>query len=223
MIDEGNYFEIDRIKRVVSLANEMSPNFKSYLSFLKNKENNNQKAEEIINDYNLVLWIMIFSNCALFYPYFKMGYHLITSNFGYKDDNCRAKELVYKIRYNRGFGRITPYDSGIINWISAKEVNDLIDDFDNIVPSVTSEEQIIKSKRYFPIEIAREITKDSYDKRNNQYVKDFYNFLLVAKSKELGLISCKDVDRYVFEKKTPIGKDIDWTNYKSENIILFKE
>ncbi|MCG8330744.1 MAG: hypothetical protein MI974_23810 [Chitinophagales bacterium] len=91
---------------------------------------------------------------------------------------------------------------GIRNWLSKKEVVQILENFDDVKPNLGS------------------VEAQSHNRFAKLYVDEFKEFLKVAKDNGFGLVSCLDADIGPFKKIKPIGEEINWEKYSlNKNLI----
>jgi hypothetical protein len=205
LIEAPETFRDERIEEIMKISKRMSEDFKNYPELIKYRKEpswNQRFFSQELEDMRKLLFIIVFSNCALSFPYFKLGYRLMTSYIGFEGENTDIEKLVHKIKFNVEEGGIFPGEMGIRNWLSRNEVVAILENYDNIKPNLSS------------------IEARSHNNFAKIYVDEFKEFLKVAKDNGLGLISCLDADIESFKKIKPVGERINWERYNlNENLI----
>lgn len=205
LIEDPETLKEERIESIMEISKRMSNDFRNYPEIIQYRKEPNWSKwffSQELEDLRDLLFVIVFSNCALPFPYFKLGYRLITSYIGFEGEDTDVEKLVHKIRYNIEEDGIFPGEMGIRNWLNKNEVVQILENYHDIKPNLRSNE-------------AR-----SHNKFAKIYVDEFEEFLKVAKDNGLGLISCLDADIESFKKIKSIGEKINWERYNlNENLI----
>ena len=193
------------IKEIISIANKLTDDFR-VLPELKG-DLNSADIRSIyysleIENFRIIFHTIVFSICALPFPYFKLGYRLIGIYLKYTNENTISEQIIDSIQYYNKTGAIFPGESGIRNWINSTEVETLNSNLDEILPNLKSDEYR---------------SHNSYAKL---YTKEIKEFISIAAKNNFGLISCLDPELSELKSKQPIGLNINWkTTSLKENII----
>ncbi|NMO15127.1 hypothetical protein HPC49_04300 [Pyxidicoccus fallax] len=135
---------------------------------------------------------VLFSECANFFPYFKMGYRLFHGAVGVKEGDTAMSDLVLHLSHG---GDNNPWrwdGDGIRSWLSAREVKAL-NDSGSIVPR---------------------------KEEDADYVQDFLRFLDVVTKNNLGLLSAANINSDPFKNRAPPVRDEDlWKGVEIERLI----
>lgn len=207
LLEDPDVLTDERIENIMAVANAMSEDFRNYSELIEiwqkpdyQKVLHSQKLE----DFRALFFIIVFSEYALFYPYYKLGYRLMISYLEFKTKNGIAERKIDKIKYNRNIGGIFPEEIGIRNWIGNDEVSQILHYFHEVMP-------VLRSK-----------DAPSHNKFATLFFSEFKQFLSIAKTHGFGLISCLDPDEYAFKSISPIGHHINWHDFKFEHFLIRK-
>lgn len=154
-------------KTLLSIQNREKSVNEEYKNFIeklyKDEDNFYRKNGQIIEDINLILTLMIFSECASFNPHLILGRSIFTGCVSAKPKSI-AEEIISKFT-NNGLGSIF-YSThsncnGFINWVTNEDLQLLWLDKENL-----------------------------YSKGNDaeKYFSDFYKFIEIAIENNLGVI-----------------------------------
>ncbi len=103
----------------------------------------NTYAQEI-EDLNRILPLIIFSECAIYQPYFILGRRIFTGNIGSKTGSF-AEACCHNIVHSKTGSSLNYFGSGLTNWLTKEEVNLLLLDKDNLYSrSAESEDYLPK-------------------------------------------------------------------------------
>ena len=200
--------KIDMVDKIIAISNQLSDNFKNHPDL---KKNDNQIGvvkkyySPDIENFRIIFHKIVFSECALSYPCFRLGYRLITSCLSYIEEDTISESLVEKLEYNFENGAVFPGEYGIRNWINNDMVNKLLNSSDEIIPNLLPDE-FKNDNKYSKI-----------------YCAEFKEFIRTASKNGFGLISCLDADFDILKDIKPIGKNIKWEEININKNILFKE
>ncbi len=202
LIESPETLTEERIKAVMTFAAGMSDDFRNHPEIAKRIEQDDFSAyyhSLELNDLRSLLFLIVFSECAVPLPYFRLGYRLLIKNLAYSSPESQAETLIQKIQFNADRSGVFPGEEGIVNWLSANEVKKLLGDFEVVKP------------------------KPSHGIVNpliNTYVSELKAFLSVAASHELGLVSCVDIDFEIFAKQNSQQIEITWpANLPWKNLL----
>ena len=205
LIEDPETLKDERIKEIIKVSKKMSEDFRNYpelIQYRKEPNWNQRFFSQELEDLRNLFFVIVFDNCALPFPYFKLGYRLMTSYIGFNNENTDTEKLIHKIKYNVEEGGIFSAEMGIRNWLSKNEVAKILERFDDVKPNLGS------------------IEAQSHNRFAKIYVDEFKEFLKVAKDNGFGLVSCLDADIESFKKIKPIGEKINWGKYNlNENLI----
>ena len=173
-----------------------------YSDFIKKRsqdEEEFQKANRhIIEDINLILTLMVFSECASFNPHLILDRTIFT---GYVDAKPKsiAKDIISKFTDNE-LGSIF-YSShsncnGLINWVTNEELQLLWLDKENL---------------------------NSTGKDADKYFYDFYKFIEIAIENNLGVISGTNMNERILKLiQSPLSVEIDLKKLGLTNVINYE-
>ena len=130
--------------------------------FDKDFKNYSGNENQIPNDLNKLIEIIIFSECAIFSPYFKLGYRLVSYSIEYKKYGTLAEEIISNLINGVESNLFSKNEFGIKNWVTAEELELVILDLENLSP-----------KKDYKI-----------------YFDEFVYFLKETNRNKLGLICC---------------------------------
>ena len=196
--DEPVVSKAVRIESAMWVANRMSEDFRSYPY---DKRHPTERYEYCIDDLQDFLFVAAFSECALFFPYVKLGYRLLYSALDLDDPNPVVQLInrIYHPQYEQG---IFPGESMIRNWVSHAEVAAVMNTLESLEPRLRTDEPI-----------------------KNEWAKGFVNtlkaFFQVANDHGLGMICCLDPDEYQFKGVQPVGGNIEWKQYGLNKSLIF--
>jgi len=164
----NSYLETEAFKLFTyrDKSKKLVPN--EFQEFLKNLsfdgKSFNGDFGSISYGYYKLIEIIIFSECALFTPYFHLGYMLLSKLVQFTKRNTIAEELINKLKWC-GDDSVFGYDPfGIYNWLTKEEVELLFLDLDKIISQGDDEE----------------------------YCKELKIMITEAFNDNLGLICCRD-------------------------------
>ena len=194
-------------KEIIKISNQLSEDFKSHSELIGeiNSEEVRKKYYSLeIENFRLIFHRIVFSECALAFPYFKLGYRLITSYLNYNIQNGIAEKIVDSIKYHNKQGSIFPGEFGIRNWIDRTQVKTLNENANQILPNLHSNEY------------------RNHNKYAEIYTKEIKEFVKLAANKNFGLVSCLDSELKELKTIKPIGKDITWEKYNLKENLIYK-
>lgn len=139
LLDSVEISKKERIEIIMKIANQLTENFKVYPKLKKDKFKDRFYYSQELEDLRTVFYVIVFSECALAFPYFRLGYRLM-SYIKYKNENSYIETLIDNIQYITFEKSIFPIEFGIRNWISNKSVLEILDNFDEVIPSFYTEE-----------------------------------------------------------------------------------
>lgn len=169
-----------------------------YSEFIKKR---NQREDDfyrlnghIIEDFNQILTLIVFSESAAFNPHLILGRTVFNGNIIAKSKSV-AEDIIHNFT-NSKLGSIYNQYSGFINWITYDELQLLWLDKENLQPASDS------SKKYF---------------------SDFYKFIEIAIENELGLISGTNMNERILKLiKSPLSVKIDLKEQEFVNVINYE-
>lgn len=194
-------------KEVIQIANQLSEDFRTHTELVGdlNSDEVRKKYYSLeIENFRTIFHRIVFSECALAFPYFKLGYRLITNYLNYSVENSISEQIVDAIKYYNKQGSIFPGEFGVRNWINSTQVKTLNENTDQILPNLRSNEY------------------RNHNKHAEIYVKELKEFTKVAANNNFGLISCLDSELKELQTTKPIGKDISWKMYNLKQNLIFK-
>lgn len=188
-------------KTLFDIQNRKKGINEDYSEFIKKRsqdEENFQKANgHIIEDINLILTLIIFSECAAFNPHLILGRSIFTGNVSAKSKSV-AEEIIYNFTNNE-IGSIF-YSScsnctGFINWITNEDLRLLWLDKENLQPA---------------------------DNSSEKYFSDFYKFIEIAVENELGVIAGTNMNEDILKLiQSPLSVKIDLKQLGLESVINY--
>lgn len=200
LLEDFDIYQEERIDIIMDIANKMDDNFIVYSKYLKalksvlkqeEKKQIGYQFEDELEDFQYLLSIIIFTECAPFFPYFRMGKGLSFSNLKFTEENTKAEYLFDRIRYCPYPGNVLSFD-GIRSWMKAEETKELYENFHQIQPNIKGD-------------------SPSHNKSALSFVDELRRFLSVAVKNEWGLIWCCNHEDYAFKDiPRPIGKKVNW-------------
>ena len=72
----------ERIEEIMKVSNKMSDDFRNYpelIRYQKTPNWNQRFFSQELEDLRDLFFVVVFTNCALPFPYFKLGYRLMIS------------------------------------------------------------------------------------------------------------------------------------------------
>lgn len=187
-----------RINNILKLCKEFASDFKVHPLYksLADQDTFLKMHIEAIEDLNRIIQLIVFSECALFTPCFKLGKRLLAYFVDFNKMNAKtiASECLDSIRFSESGSLHSSIGNGIVNWLTDDEVKYLLDDYSNIIPQ--------EAEDYSDI-----------------YISELRSFLQIASENSLGVISMVNIDETTLDmiKTTPIKLSIG--KYNLENFI----
>ncbi|MCC9064072.1 hypothetical protein [Flavobacterium piscisymbiosum] len=215
----GNDKNDERIAEILRFSQDLDEDFKShktllnihtrkkgtseeYSIFIKKRyqdEEDFQKANgQVIEDINLILTLMIFSECAAFNPHLILGRSIFTGRVN-ANPNSVAGEIIFNFT-DSNLGSIF-YSSrsnctGLINLVTNEDLKLLWLDKENLYP--TNED----AKKYFT---------------------DFCKFIEIAIENNLGVVSCTNMNESILKMiQSPLSLKIDLEALGLESVINYE-
>lgn len=146
---------------------------------------------EIPYEINKLIEIIVFSECAIFSPYFKLGYRLFFSSIAFSKEEILAEEIMYNLVYGEESNIFSSNEGGIKSWISSEELELVIYDLEHLVPKET----------------------------RAVYFEEFIQFIKEVHKHKLGLICCIDPREELYcyvnninKKLTPFKTKMNFQN-----------
>lgn len=192
---------------IVAIASKLTDDFRTHTELigdLNSEEVRSKYYSFNIENFRTIFHRIVFSECALAFPYFKLGYRLIISYLKYENETTISEQIIESIQYHNKAGAIFPGEFGIRNWIDSTQVKSLYSNLDQIVPNLQSAEY------------------RSHNRHAEVFTKEIKEFISVAVNNNFGLISCLDPELADLKCKQPIGKNIDWTSYNLKENLIYK-
>ncbi|WP_131401745.1 hypothetical protein [Chryseobacterium sp. JM1] len=153
---------------------------------------------QIIEDINLILTLIIFSECASFNPHLILGRILFTGCVSAKPGSV-AEDIVSNFTNNESgsiFYSSHSNCNGIINWVTSEDLQLLWLDKENL---------------------------HSAGKDADKYFSDFYKFIEIAIENDLGVISGTNMNEEVLKLiQPPLSVEIDVKELGLENVINYE-
>lgn len=194
-------------KEIIKITNQLSEDFKSHPE-LKGEINSEEVRKKYysleIENFRIIFHRIVFSECALAFPYFKLGYRLVINYLKYNKQNCISEQILDSIQYHNKQGSIFPGEFGIRNWIDSIQIKKLNENIDQILPNLHSNEY------------------RSHNKYAENYSKEIKEFIKLAANNNFGLVSCLDSELNELKNIKPIGKDINWKKYNLNENLIYK-
>ena len=162
------------IDRLIEISNEMISDFKVHpllIGDFSQEEFRKRYYSIDFENFRIIFHKIVFSECALAFPYFSLGYRLVVSYVGYKPEESKAKGLVDSIQYFIDKGGVFPGEFGIRNWIDSETVNVLYNHLEEIVP-------ILYSSEY-----------QNHNRLAKIFINSFKGFTKLAYENKFGLVS----------------------------------
>lgn len=185
-----------------SIKNRKKSVNEEYSSFIKklykDEDDFYRENEPIIEDINLILTLIIFSECASFNPHLILGRTIFTACVGAKPGSI-AEEIISDFTNNELGSIFYPVASncnGLINWVTNEDLQLLWLDKENLY---------------------------STGKDAEKYFSDFYKFIEIAIENDLGVISGTNMNESFLKLiQSPLSVKIDVKELKLENVINYK-
>ncbi|MEM0578306.1 hypothetical protein [Flavobacterium polysaccharolyticum] len=215
----GNDKNDERIAEILKFSQHLDEDFKShktlyniqtrkkgtseeYSVFIKKRyqdEEDFQKANgQIIEDINLILTLMIFSECAAFNPHLILGRTIFTGCVS-ANPNSVAGEII---------SNFTDSNLGSIFYSSRSNCTGLIN-------LVTNEDLKLLWLEKGNLYSTNEDTK--------KYFTDFCKFIEIAIENNLGVISCTNINESILKMiKSPLSLKIDTKELGLESVINYE-
>lgn len=102
--------------------------------------------DEVHADFNCIVTLTLFRECALFNPHFRLGKSLLFRCIRFEDRNTIAESLLSEIRSASSLGY---YGFGIQGWLSPEDVKLLLLDSDKMLPVEPDDGEYIAELRFF--------------------------------------------------------------------------
>lgn len=173
-----------------------------YSAFIKKRHQDEkifqQENGNIIEDINLILTLIIFSECAAFNPHLILGRSIFTGNVCAKPGSV-AEDVIYNFT-NNDFGSIfystRSNRNGLINWVTHEDLRLLWLDKENLKPA---------------------------DNDSEKYFSDFYKFIEIAIENELGVIAGTNMNEDMLKLiQSPLSVKIDVKHLGLESVINYE-
>jgi hypothetical protein len=189
-------------KTLFEIQNRKKRIDEEYSKFIEKRnqdENDFHKVNgHIIEDINLILTLIIFSECAAFNPHLILGRSIFTGNVTAKL-NSVAEEVICNFTNNE-LGSIF-YSSasncnGFINWVTNDDLRLLWLDKENLKPA---------------------------DNGSEKYFSDFYKFIEIAVENELGVIAGTNMNENILKLiQSPLSVKIDIKELGLKSVIYYE-
>jgi hypothetical protein len=187
---------------LLSIRNREKNVNEEYNSFLKklkkDEEDFYRKNERIIEDFNLILTLIIFSECASFNPHLILGRSIFTGCVNTKPGSI-AEYITTDFTNNELGSIFYPCASncnGFINWVTNEDLQLLWLDRENL---------------------------HSAGKDADKYFSDFYKFMEIAIENDLGVISGTNMNEGILKLiQSPLSVKIDINELRLEYIINYE-
>lgn len=151
-------------------------------------------------EFRILLFIIFFSECAQLFPCFKLGRALLHHNL--ISDNKLLQEILLSLLYPKESRSIFPSEDGIRNWITYSDVKTLYENYSQIHPNILQNAPI-------------------HNKNARIYHTEFKEFLSVAYTNHLGLVSCVDMPDEIINSPCELIPRNLWKSFNLEkNLIL---
>lgn len=173
-----------------------------YNHFIKKKYKDEddfyRKNGQIIEDINLVLTLIIFSECASFNPHLILGRSIFTGCVSAKPGSV-AEDIISDFTNNESgsiFYSSHSNCNGIINWVTNEDLQLLWLDKENL---------------------------HSAGKDADKYFSDFYKFIEIAIENDLGVISGTNMNERILKLiSSPLSVEIDIKELGLESVINYE-
>ena len=201
-LEDRDVFSEERLDIIQSIANDLKDEFRIYPKFKKLKGAiTRAKMEEEVEDFNMLLALVVFSECALFNPYFVLGRGVIAKQKYYGEQTTLIDKMVTEIEFglaNKG-NIIGLGTDTILHWMKYEDVRKMCKNYKAITSSLKG----------------AKVSENS--------ISHLFSFLNLAVKHGLGVISCMDIDGHVLKNKKPIGKNINFKKIKIDRLVFEKE
>ncbi|MFC3157472.1 hypothetical protein SAMN05443633_10831 [Chryseobacterium arachidis] len=148
---------------------------------------------QVIEDFNLILTLIIFSECAAFNPHLILGRTIFTGCVNAKQESI-AEYIISDFTSN-DLGSIFSNYNGFINWVTNEDLQLLWLDKENLY---------------------------SAGEDADKYFSDFYKFIEIAIENDLGVISGKNMNEGFLKLiQSPLSVKIDVKELGLENVINY--
>ncbi|SEO92505.1 hypothetical protein SAMN05660816_03858 [Niastella yeongjuensis] len=152
-----------RTQHMIELCRQLQPDFKvheKYYEILNRKKKPTETYEDFrlkqhqdedlflqmnttaIEDLNILLQAIIFSECAAFNPHLILGRRIFTGNIEAKDGSI-ADEVISQVMYQKYGSLYYCYTGGVMNWITYEELQLMWLDKENLRVAADGAEQYL--------------------------------------------------------------------------------
>ncbi|MDR2951039.1 MAG: hypothetical protein LBV71_17775 [Prevotella sp.] len=192
-----------RIENILKLCRDFDAGFKIH-SIYKHATNQDTFVNihiQAIEDLSRIIQLIVFSECALFTPHFRLGKRLLSYfvDFDKMDYKSVALKYLEALRFPESGSLHAYLGNGMVNWLTDNEVKLLLANYGDIIPQETEEYAA-------------------------SYISELRIFLEIAAKNDLGVVTMVNLSEIVLDLITasPIKLAIPWEEYNLDNLTYHK-